>query len=309
MEKNSIIFVAGGATLIGQALLRRLEQQGYTQLHGYPGEEPRLTDAAAVEAFFARLRPQYVFHAGGRSGGIVANTRYPAELIYDNLLSSTHVIAAAHAHNVRKMLYLASSCTYPRLCAQPMREAELWSGPLEPTNAAYAVAKLAAVQLCQAYRQQYGADFVAGIPANAFGAEDDFSADDSHVIGALLRRFHEAKGRGDATVTVWGSGSPRREFIFADDLAEACICVMQNYCDPAPINLGSGCDVSIAELAEMVRQVVGFRGKLEFDPSKPDGMPRKTLDGRKLSALGWRPRVALPDALAQTYQGYLRKLA
>lgn len=309
MDKHARIYVAGGESLIGSALLRRLAEEGCDDLHGGSGQAPRLTSPAAVDEFFARVQPQYVFHAGGRSGGIAENSQHPAELIYDNLLSAVHVIDAAHRHGVKKLFYLASSCSYPRLCPQPMREEQLFGGPLEPTSAAYATAKLAGARLCQAYRQQYGADFIVGIPADAFGPGDDFRPEHSHVIAALLRRFHEAKLRGDQAVAVWGSGSPRRDFLFVDDLADACILVMRRYSAPEAINLGGGRDTSIAELAETIRRVVGFPGRLEFDRSKPDGMPLKALDATKLRALGWRPRVTFEDALAITYQAFLAGLA
>ncbi len=309
LDKHARIYVAGGGTLIGSALLRRLEERGYTNLHGYPGEEPSLTSFAHVEAFFAGVRPEYVFHAGGRSGGIAANREHPAELIHDNLLSSALVIDAAHRYGVRKLLYLASSCSYPRLCPQPMHESQLFGGPLEPTSEAYATAKLAGIKLCQAYRQQYGNDYIVGIPTDTFGVDDDFQPESSHVIAALVRRFHETKQRGGDWVTVWGTGSPRRDFLFVDDLADACILVLGEYSQREPINLGGGCDTSIAELAELIGRVVGFRGRLEFDASQPDGMPLKALDATKLLALGWRPKVPLEEALARTYQGYLARLA
>lgn len=309
LDKHSRIYVAGADTLIGSALLRRLAEEGCDDLHGAPGQAPPLTSSAAVEEFFARVEPEYVFHAGGRSGGIAANAEHPAELICDNLLSGVHVIDAAHRYGVKKLLYLASSCSYPRLCAQPMREEQLFGGPLEPTSAAYATAKLAGIKLCQAYRQQYGDDFIAGVPADAFGPGDDFRPEHSHVVAALLRRFHEARERGDEAVVVWGSGSPRRDFLFVDDLADACLVAMRRYSSPEPINLGGGRDTSIAELAETIRRVVGFPGRLEFDRSKPDGMPLKALDATKLLALGWRPKVTFEDALAATYQAYLAGLA
>ncbi len=306
MRKASVIYVAGGETLIGAAILRVLRQQGYENVLGGPGEEVDLTIAAEVESFFARHRPEYVFHAGGRSGGIAANTNWPAELARDNLLGSVHVIHAAHACRVRRLLYLASSCSYPRLCPQPMREESLLAGPLEPTNEAYAVAKLAGLKLCQAYRQQYGDDFFAGIPANAFGPGDDFSPEDSHVIAALIRRLHAAKSAGAASVCIWGTGRPRREFIYVDDLADACCFVMEHYRDDAPINLGGGTDLSIAALAEKIRDIVGFSGKLEFDASRPDGMPLKALDSSKLLRLGWRPTLDFDQGLRRTYEDYLR---
>jgi GDP-L-fucose synthase len=306
VRKASVIYVAGGETLIGAAILRVLRQQGYENVLGGPGEQVDLTSAAEVESFFARHRPEYVFHAGGRSGGIAANTKWPAELAYDNLLGSVHVIHAAHTCRVRRLLYLASSCSYPRLCPQPMREESLLVGPLEPTNEAYAVAKLAGLKLCQAYRQQYGDDFFAGIPANAFGPGRDFSPEDSHVIAALIRRFHEAKLGGAASVCIWGTGRPRREFIYVDDLADACCFVMEHYREAAPINLGGGTDLSIAALAEKIRDIVGYSGKLEFDASRPDGMPLKALDSSKLLGLGWRPTLDFDEGLRRTYEYYLK---
>ena len=305
VEKDSAVFVAGGQTLLGSAILRQLERQDYTNICGDTQEEPDLCDASAVRAFFAKHRPEYVFHAGGRSGGIVANIKHPAELIYDNLLAGVHVIHASHTHHVRKLMYLASSCSYPKAGKQPLRETELMTGSLEPTNEAYATAKLAGIKLCQAYRQQYGDDFIVGISTNGFGVGDDFSPEDSHVIGALIRRIHEAKIGGQPRVTVWGTGRPRREFLWADDLADAAIFAMNHYSDAEPINLGGGIDLSIGELAERICRVIGFQGSLEFDATKPDGMSRKALDASKLLNLGWRPQMPLDDALAATYQAFL----
>jgi GDP-L-fucose synthase len=309
MQNSARIFVAGGQTLTGAALLRRLRAHGYTALCGGADAEPDLTDRIAVQSFFARYKPQFVFHAGGQSGGIAANVRMPAELMLDNLLASVHVIQAASDHGVQKLLYLASSCCYPRACPQPIREEYLLTGPLEPTNEAYAVAKLAGVNLCQAFRRQHGCDFIVGIPANPFGLDDDFLSDDSHVIPALIRNMHEAKTQGREVIEVWGTGSPRRDFIFADDLADACLLVMQSYSTDEPINLSGGSEISIGDLAEAVRRVVDFPGRLAFDPSHPDGMPRKVLDGSKLLQLGWRPASTLVEALAMTYQGYLERPA
>lgn len=306
MRKESVIFVAGGETLIGAAILRVLKQQGFENVHGAAGAQVDLCRATAVESFFARHRPEYVFHAGGRSGGIAANTKWPADLAYDNLLGSVHVVHAAHGHGAKRLLYLASSCSYPRLCPQPMQETMILTGPLEPTNEAYAVAKLAGMKLCQAYRQQYGDDFFVGIPANAFGPGDDFSPEDSHVIAALIRRFHEAKLRGDPAVAIWGTGRPRREFIYADDLAAACIFAMQHYQEAAPVNLGGGVDLSIAALAEKIRDLVGFAGRLEFDASRPDGMPLKSLDSSRLLSLGWRPAFDIEEGLRRTYEDFLQ---
>jgi GDP-L-fucose synthase len=306
MEKQAKVYVAGGETLIGAAILRQLERQGYVNIVGRPGEEPDLTDATKVDAFFARTAPDYVFLAAGRSGGIGANQKYPAELMLDNLLVECHVIHSAYRHGVKKLLYLASSCCYPKHCPQPMSVESLLTGPLEPTNEAYAVAKIAGIKLCQAYRQQYGVNFIVGIPANVFGPGDDFSLEDSHVIAALIRKMHEAKVLGAESVEIWGTGTPRREFIFADDLADACIFAMREYNDAEPINLGGGTDLSIAELAELVKEVVGYRGKLRFDTSKPDGMPLKALDSNRLMAMGWRPATPFRIALTETLNAYLQ---
>jgi len=305
MERDSRIYVAGGKTLIGAALLRRLEHQGYANLCNRVEDEADLTAAAEVESFFRRVRPEFVFHAAGKSGGIGANVSLPAELMRDNLLAVTHVVEAAHRHGVKKLLYLGSSCSYPRHCPQPMRVADLLSGPLEPTSEPYAVAKIAGLRLCQAYRRQYGDDFNVGIPANAFGPGDDFSLEGSHVIAALMRKMHDAKLGGADAITIWGTGSARREFIFVDDLADACIRVMLQYSDEEPVNLGGGPVLSIGELAEAVRLAVGFQGRLEYDPSKPDGAPMKGLESSRLQAMGWRPQVAFADALRITYRCFV----
>lgn len=309
MERDAIIYVAGGRTLIGTAIVRELERQGCSHIVGRPGEEPDLTDAAQVEAFFARTVPEYVFIAAGRSGGILANQRYPAELMLDNLLTTCHVVRNAYRYGAKKLLYLASSCSYPRDCLQPMRVGSLWSGPLEPTNEAYAVAKLAGMKLCQAYRQQYGVNCIAAIPANIFGPGDDFSAEDSHVIPALMRKMHEAKRLGSESIELWGTGVARREFLFIDDLADACLFLMDRYDGAEPINMGGWADISISELAAVMKEVVGYRGSLSFDSSKPDGMPVKMLDSTPLEKLGWRPRVPLHAALRVTYDYFLTRVA
>ena len=308
MHPDWTIFVAGGDSLIGSALVRRLLQEEGWRIVGAENQGPDLTDPEAVGSFFRDTRPEYVVHAGGRSGGIEANIRYPAELMYDNLMATANVVHAAHAYGVRKLLYLASSCSYPRLCTQPMTEELLLSGPLEPTNEPYALAKLAGWKLCQAYRRQYGDDFIVGILANSYGVGDNFSPEDSHVIGALIRRAHEAKVRGRPTLTVWGTGAPWREFVFADDLADACLLVLLRYTDEAPINLAGGTELSIRELAEAVCRVVGYTGELVFDTSRPDGMPRKALDPSRLAALGWAPRVLFEVGLAATYRSFLRSV-
>ena len=306
MNPTARIYVAGGNTLIGAALLERLRAAGHRSLVGTPPDEPDLTDAGQVEDFFGEARPEYVFLAAGNSGGIGLNQARPAELMRDNLLVAAHVLDTAHRHGVRKLVYLASSCSYPRHAPQPLRVESLLTGELEPTSAAYATAKLAGWQLCTAYRQQYGCRFVTAFPANAFGLHDDFSPDGGHVIPALLRRAHEVKVRGEPELIVWGTGRPRREFIYSHDLADACLFVMEHYDGPAPINLGGSADRSIAEVARAVADVVGYRGRLRFDPSKPDGMPLKGLDAGPLRALGWRPATDFRAALAETYTWFLQ---
>ena len=306
MDRNARIFVAGGTTLIGAALLRQLREQAFTNLVGMPPAEPDFCSAAEVDDFFRRVRPDYVFYAAGRSGGIQTNQSFPADLMLDNLLAATHVIDAAHRHRVSKLLYLASSCCYPRHCPQPMRVDSLGTGLLEPTNDAYATAKIAGLKLCQAYARQHGAPFLCGIPANAFGIEDDFSPEGGHVIPALIARLHDAKVESRPAVTIWGTGAPRREFIFADDLADACLFVLREYADTqTPINLGCGVDLSIRETAELIRHVVGYAGELKFDHTRPDGMPLKSLDSTPLARLGWQPRTPIIMALTETYEAFL----
>jgi GDP-L-fucose synthase len=298
------VFVAGGYTLLGTALRERLRAED-VHLVGAPPEEPALADAAQVEAFFAEARPEYVFLAAGKAGGIRANQAYPATLMRDNLSVIANVLHAAHTHRVRRLLYLASSCCYPRLAPQPLAIESLMTGPLEPTNEAYATAKLAGIVLCRAYRAEHGADFVPAIPANYFGPHDHFNAEDAHVIPGLIRRMHEAKQRGDTTLAIWGTGRARREFVYARDLADAALFVMGRYAGPGPINLAGGPDLSIAELAAAVAEVVGYRGRLVFDARKPDGMPRKGLDAAPLRRLGWTPATDFRTALAETYAWFL----
>lgn len=307
MEKNSKIYVAGGQTLIGAAILRELKRQEYSNIIGELCGEPNLTDALQVDSFFKKEHPEYVFLTAGKSGGIEANQKYPAEFMIDNLLIECNVIKSSHKYGVKKLLYLASSCSYPKHCSQPMQVESLLTGQLEPTNEAYAVAKIAGIKLCQSFHQQYGANFISGIPANAFGPGDDFSLENSHVIAALMRKMHEAKIQGVKSVKIWGTGMPRREFIFVDDLANACVFTLKHYDSPVPINLGSGIDFSIAELAECIKEVVGFQGKLAFDESKPDGMPVKLLDTKELKSLGWKPMWSFEDALKMTYAWFKKQ--
>lgn len=305
MNQRSRIYVAGMSTVIGAALVRELRRQGYVNVLAADGDEPDLIEARAVDSFFSQFAPEVVFLAGGRTAGIRGNQLLPADLMLNNLLVECHVVDRAFRHGVRELLYLASSCCYPRACSQPMREESLLTGPLEPTNEAYALAKLAGMGLCRAYASQYGLRFISVIPGDAFGPRDDFSPDESHVVAALLRRMHEAKVSGAARVAIWGTGLPRRDFVYADDLADACITVMQRYGGLGPINISAGMDLSIRNLAEVIKEVVGFRGTLEFDTTKPDGMPLKVLDTGELQKLGWRPHTALRDALQVTYAWFL----
>lgn len=298
------VYVAGADTLIGEALSRRLADDGFRHLLGQH-ESVDLRDAGRVDTFFARHRPEYVFLAAGISAGILGNQRFPADLILDNLLTACHVIHSAHRHGTAKLVYLASSCSYPKLAPQPMRIESLMTGLLEPTNEAYATAKLAGIKLCEAYRKQHGANFVAAIPANAFGLADEFDSDDSHVVPALVRKIHQAKLSSAPAVELWGTGRARREFLFADDIADAAIFVMKHYDGDAPINLGGGSDVSIAELAETVAAVVGYEGQLRYDATKPDGMPLKALDSSPLASLGWQARTPFREALHRTYRHFL----
>jgi GDP-L-fucose synthase len=308
MNTDASIFVAGHHGLVGSAILRRLEVAGFERVLTATRNQLDLRDQAAVNYWFRANRPEYVFLVAGTVGGIMANSTRPAEFIYDNMMIHATVVHAAHVFRARKLLYLGSSCIYPRECAQPMREEYLLSGPLEPTNEAYAVAKIAGIKLCQAYRTQYGCDFISAMPTNLYGINDNFDLTSSHVLPALIRKFHEARERGDQTVRIWGSGRPRREFLHADDLADACVFLMNRYDGVEHINVGTGEDLSIRELAEAVRGVVYPGATLAFDAEKPDGMPRKLLDVSRLHALGWRHRTSLREGLEQTYRWFVAQL-
>jgi GDP-L-fucose synthase len=304
MDKDARIFIADNHGLIGEAIRGRLRDDGYENILGDPGR-PSLSHAREVEAFFSRTRPEYVFAVGGKSGGIGANQKFPADLMLDNLLVDCHVIDGACRCAAKKLLYIASSCCYPRACLQPMQVSSLMTGLLESTNEAYATAKLAGIKLSQAYRQQYGIDMISAIPGNVFGPGDDFGVEDSHVIAALMVKMHQAKLSQTNTVEVWGSGAPRREFVYVADVADAAIFLMKHYSSPLPINLGSGADASIREIAELIKEVIGYSGELRFDPKKPDGMPLKSLDSSELFALGWQPKISLRSGLEKTYQWYV----
>jgi GDP-L-fucose synthase len=309
MNKGSRIFVAGARGLAGGAICRALAARGHTRVLAPPRAALDLRDRAAVDRFFAAERPEQVFLAAAKVGGIVANDTYPADFIRDNLEIQTNVIDAAYRSGARKLCFLGSSCIYPRLAPQPLTEDSLLTGPLEPTNQWYAVAKIAGIKMCQAYARQYGFNAICVMPTNLYGPGDNFDLQTSHVLPALLRKLHTAKEHGDATVTVWGSGTPRREFLYVDDLADALLFLMERYSSPEIINIGCGEDVTIAELARLIASVVGFNGELVFDRSKPDGTPRKLLDVSKARALGWQATTPLADGIRSTYEWYLANAA
>jgi GDP-L-fucose synthase len=299
------IYVAGHRGLVGAAIVRALARRGYGGLITATSREVDLREQGAVRAFYREQRPEYVFVAAAKVGGILANDTYPAEFLYDNLMIEANLIHGAHASGVRKLLFLGSTCIYPKLAPQPLKEEYLLTGPLEPTNEWYAVAKIAGIKLCQAYRRQYGCHYVAAMPTNLYGPGDNFDLATSHVMPALIRKFHEAKRDGAPEVVVWGSGTPRREFCHVDDCAEACLHLMEVYDDAEIVNIGVGEDVSIAELAGLVARVVGYEGRIVYDRSKPDGTPRKLVDVGRIRALGWRPRIALEDGIRETYAWFL----
>jgi GDP-L-fucose synthase len=301
---DSPIYVAGHNGLVGSAIVRRLRADGASNLLLRASRELDLRRQADVERFFAEQRPQYVFLAAAKVGGIEANRSRPAEFIRDNMQIQTNVIDAAYRNGTRKLLFLGSSCIYPRLAPQPIPEDSLLTGPLEPTNQWYAIAKIAGLMMCQAYRREFQFDAICAMPTNLYGPGDNFNLLDSHVLPALIRKCHEAKQRQAAAVEIWGSGTPRREFLHVDDLADACVYLMRTYSDEAPVNIGWGVDISIAELARLVADTVGFNGELRFDRSKPDGTPRKLLDTSRLTALGWQPKIHLHAGIASTYEWF-----
>lgn len=305
MNKHARIYVAGHRGLVGSALVRCLQRQGYTRVLTRTREELDLTDQLAVARFFESERPEIVLDAAAKVGGIRANNIYPAEFIRDNLLIQTHLIDSAYLSGVRKFVFLGSSCIYPKLAPQPLKEDYLLTGPLEPTNQWYALAKIAGIKQCQAYRRQYGFDAISLMPTNLYGPGDNFSLENSHVLPALIRKFHEAKVAGAESVTVWGTGTPRREFLHVDDLADAVVFLMETYSDEEIVNVGVGEDLSIRELADLIRETVGFEGDLVFDPRQPDGTPRKLLDVSRLHGLGWRARIPLKQGLEETYGWFL----
>jgi len=305
MNANDRVYVAGHRGLVGGALVRRLESEGFTNLVLRSREELDLTEQQAVRDFFEAEAPAYVFLAAAKVGGILANDKYPAEFIRDNLAIQSNVLDAAHRAGAQKLMFLGSSCIYPKFAPQPIHEDSLLTGPLEPTNDAYAIAKIAGVKMCQAYHRQFGSRFISVMPTNLYGPGDNFDLSTSHVLPALIRKFHEAKAGGSPEVVVWGSGNPRREFLHVDDLAEASVFLMRTYESPDIINVGVGEDLTIRDLAELVADVVGFEGTLTFDTSKPDGTPRKLLDVSRLRDLGWTPRIGLREGVQDTYRWFL----
>jgi len=306
MPQDARVYVAGHAGLVGSAIMRRLERGGYSNVLTATRSELDLRDQGAVNEWF-EAHPDYVFLVAGTVGGILANSTRPAEFIYDNLMIHGTVVHASHLTGVTKLLYLGSSCIYPRHATQPITEEQLLTGPLEPTNEWYAVAKIAGIKLCQAYRRQYGSDFISAMPTNLYGPNDNFDLASSHVLPALIRKFHDAKAHGSTDVEIWGTGSPMREFLHVDDLADACLFLMEHYSDDSHINVGTGVDLSIRELAEMVRQIVNPGANLRFDTSKPDGTPRKVLDVSRLCNLGWSPAHDLESGIRSTYEWFLEQ--
>jgi GDP-L-fucose synthase len=305
LNPSARIYVAGHGGLVGSAIVRHLRAEGFDNLLTATREQLDLRDQAAVNYWLRANRPEAVFLVAGTVGGILANSTRPAEFLYDNMMIHATVVHAAHLFKVKRLLYLGSSCIYPRDCAQPMREEDLLTGPLEPTNEAYALAKIAGIRLCQSYRKQYGCDFISAMPTNLYGPNDNFDLTSSHVLPALIRKFHDAKVKSAADVVIWGSGTPRREFLHVDDLAAACLFLMQHYDAPEHINVGVGEDLSIRELAEMVRDIVYPAANLVFDAGKPDGTPRKLLNVDRLHALGWRHKIGLRDGIASTYDWFI----
>jgi len=309
MNADARIYVTGHGGLAGSAIIRKLQKAGYANLLTRASSVLDLRDQVAVREMFATEKPQYVFHAAGKVGGIHANNTYPADFLYDNLIMAANVIHAAYCSGVTKLLFLGSTCIYPKMAPQPLREDYLLTGPLEPTNEGDAIAKMSGIKLCQAYRQQHGCDFIAAMPTNLYGPGDNFDLENSHVLPALIRKFHEAKVRGDSTVTIWGSGRPLREFCHVDDCADACVFLMNNYSDEQIVNIGVGSDISIMGLAELVKNIVGFEGDIQLDISKPDGTPRKLVDTGRINALGWKPGIDLESGIQATYDWFLKEEA
>ena len=307
MKNSDKIYIAGHNGLVGSAIVRALQNKGYTNLIYKSSKELDLRNQSAVNNFIEQERPQFIFLSAGKVGGIVANNTYRAEFLFDNLMMAANIMHAAHIYNVTKLLYLGSSCIYPKMALQPIKEEYLLTGILEQTNEPYAIAKIAGIKLAQAYKDQYGHNFISAMPTNMYGLNDNYHPENSHVLPALIRRFHEAKIENKEEVIIWGTGSPKREFLYADDLAEACIFLMQSYNDREIINVGCGEDISIKELAETIKSIVGYQGKLNFDTSRPDGTPRKLLDVSKLHSLGWKHTISLEEGISRAYQDFITK--
>lgn len=309
MNKQDKIYIAGHRGMVGSAIERQLRKKGFSNIVTRTSKELDLRNQAAVNDFFAEEQPAYVFLAAAKVGGIYANNTYRAEFLYDNLAMETNIIHAAYQNKVKKLLFLGSSCIYPKAAPQPLQEEYLLTGPLEATNEPYAIAKIAGIKLCEAYRDQYGCNFISVMPTNLYGVGDNYHPQNSHVLPALIRRFHEAKENGDAKVVVWGTGTPRREFLYADDLADACLFLMEHYNEKSLVNIGTGEDLSIAELASLVKEATGFEGSVSFDSSKPDGTMRKLLDVSKLHSMGWKHTIELKEGIALAYADFLKKEA
>jgi GDP-L-fucose synthase len=304
MNQNDKIYVAGHRGMVGSAITRKLKKEGFANLVQKTSKELDLRDQAAVHAFFEKERPDHVFLAAAKVGGIMANNTYRAEFLYDNLMIQNNIIDAAYRSGVRKLMFLGSSCIYPKLAPQPLKEDSLLTGELEPTNEPYAIAKIAGIKMADAYRSQYGCNFISVMPTNLYGPNDNYDLNNSHVLPALIRKFHEAKQKGEPSVTLWGTGKPRREFLHADDLAEACYFLMQQYDEPGFVNIGTGEDLEIGELALLIKKIVGYEGEIKHDLSKPDGTPRKLMDVGKLHKLGWKASISLEDGIRKVYEDF-----
>jgi len=304
MKPTEKVYIAGHRGMVGSAICRRLQKEGFTDIVTRTSSDLDLRNQAAVRDFFAKERPDHVFLAAAKVGGIMANNTYRAEFLYDNLLIESNIIDAAYRNGVKKLLFLGSSCIYPKMAPQPLKEEYLLTGPLEETNEPYAIAKITGIKLCDAYRAQYGCNFISVMPTNLYGPNDNYDLATSHVLPALIRKFHEAKQTGAPAVTIWGSGKPRREFLHADDLADACYFLMQRYDEPGLVNIGTGEDLEIGELALLIKKIVGYPGKIGHDTSKPDGTPRKLMDVSKLNGLGWKAGIPLEDGLRRVYEAY-----
>jgi len=307
MEKEARIYVAGHRGMVGSAAVRRLKADGYVNVITRTSSELDLRNQAAVEEFFKTEKPDYVFLAAAKVGGIVANNTYRAEFLYDNLMIESNIIHQSYVHGVKKLMFFGSSCIYPKLAPQPLKEEYLLTGPLEETNEPYAIAKITGIKLCESYRDQYGCNFISVMPTNLYGYNDNYHPQNSHVLPALIRKFHEAKVNGTHQVSIWGTGAPRREFLFADDLADACMLLMEQYDDKGFVNIGCGTDITIKELAGLVQRVIGFSGDLIFDTSKPDGTPRKLMDISVLTSMGWNPETPLEEGIALAYHDFLSR--